>query len=246
MANVVFKFAAPPGYTPTVKIYRADTVVLLGQDTAAELTADGHYSVTIDVGSYTGNVLATLTNPDGSLYGSTLDGQLRSDPSELAAIEAAIAEFELPTEQIAAIALAVYRRLAGGSVGLLAGPTSDGPLDVVHSADFDYTFDAEVAADSTRVFTIRRDVADSEPALDIIDASIESLNGSAPTNAADGFIERLSSTSCRVWIRARTLQLLAPGEYVAEFREITVSDETKDILELALSVRRSPSRRVAE
>jgi hypothetical protein len=166
----------------------------------------------------------------------------------LSAISDAIDEIDVSGASIDAadVALRVYRRLAGGSVGLLAGPTSAGPLDVVHSADLDYTFDADVAADSELVFTIRRDVADSAPALEILDDVLVTLNGSSPENPGDGEIERLSATQCRVLIRARSLQSLAPGDYVAEVRELTVSGETKDKLELALSVRRAPSRRIAE
>jgi hypothetical protein len=76
MANVTFRFAAPPGFTPHVTILRADTYVELGDADATEIAAPGFYEAVIDVGSYTGDVLATLSNPTGSLYGSTQTGQL--------------------------------------------------------------------------------------------------------------------------------------------------------------------------
>jgi hypothetical protein len=79
----IFKFASPSGYTPQVSVHRADTLALLGIGVAAESAVLGYYTVSIDVGSYVGNVIASLQNPDGTLYGNTLDGVLSDVPSSI-------------------------------------------------------------------------------------------------------------------------------------------------------------------
>ena len=76
MADVTFTFTAPPGYTPTVSAYRADTRAMLGSATASDSAVPGHYIVVIPVGSYVGDVLVATVSPKGTFYGSTLDGKL--------------------------------------------------------------------------------------------------------------------------------------------------------------------------
>ena len=76
---MLWKFNAPSGYTPTLTLYRADNNGLIGSAACTE-GPPGFYSGNIAVVGYTGNVLASLVHPSGSLYGSTVDGQLREDP----------------------------------------------------------------------------------------------------------------------------------------------------------------------
>jgi hypothetical protein len=143
------------------------------------------------------------------------------------------------------VALAVYRRLAGGSVGLIEGPTAGDPLDAIHSADFQYTFDAAVATDSTLVFSIRRDVADAAPVIELTGGAITSIVGQSPTNPSDGSIVRLSATQCRARIKARSLVLIPPGQYCAEFRELSAAGDTLSKHEIGITFRRGASRRQA-
>lgn len=192
---------------------------------------------------------ADLDSPAASGFAHVVDALVAVD---VAAIADAVADavnaagVALSPGDISSIALAVYRRLAGASVALLDGPTTDGELDAVHSADFSYTFDADVAAGSSLVFTIKRDVADETPALEILSSvGLSVLNGVAAANAIDGSIVRLSATQCRAFIRARSFAQLAPGRYVVEFRELATGNVTKSKHELAINLRRSASSRVA-
>lgn len=192
---------------------------------------------------------ADLANPAASGFVHVVDALVAVDVNAIAdavAEAVAAAGASLTEQEIAAIGASVYRRLVGGSVGLLAGPTSGDPLDAIHSADFDYTFDADVAVGSLLSFTIKRDAADEALGLEITSASgLVTLNGAPAANSADGTLTRLSATQCRATIRARSLVQLAPGPYVAEFRELAAGNVTKSKHELALNLRRSPSRRVA-
>jgi hypothetical protein len=152
----------------------------------------------------------------------------------------------LSEDEIEAIAAAVYRRLVGGSVGMLDGPSAGATLDAIHSADLSYTFDADVAADSTLSFTIKRDVADELPELEILSGTgLTLVAGVAAAYPADGVLTRLSATQCRAKIRARSLVLIPPGAYVVEFRELATGNVTKSKHEIALHLRRSASRRLA-
>ncbi len=186
---------------------------------------------------------ADLDSPAANGFAHVVDNLVAVD---VAAIAAAVTEagVTLTSENVAAISLAVFRRLTGSSVALLAGPTS-AELDAIHSADFDETFDVETTIGATLVFVLKRDVADETAVVEITAADgLQRLNGAAAQFAADGAISRLSATQCRVTIRARSLIEVAPGAYVGEFREI-VGTATRSKHEIAINLRRSASRRVA-
>lgn len=69
MTNVTFRLFAPSGYAPALVARRKDTLVQLGTVTMTETDADGYYFGVIDVGSYAGDVIGSLTNPSGVLAG---------------------------------------------------------------------------------------------------------------------------------------------------------------------------------
>jgi hypothetical protein len=255
------EFTSTPGKTFVVVVRDpgANYAALATGIAAGEIAA-GRYRA--NVGTITGLVwieatagatkclgFADLSNPAANGFAHVVDSLVAVD---VVAISDAVAEavnsagVTLSDADIASIGLAVYRRLVGGSVGLLELPTSGDPLDVIHSTDFSYTFDADVAVGSSFVFTIKRDAADEIPKLEITSSGgLVTVNGSAAANSGDGAIVRLSATQCRVTIRARSLVLVAPGPYVAEFRELATGNVTKSKHEINLNLRRSASRAIA-
>jgi hypothetical protein len=251
MSNVAFRFTAPTGFSPTLSVYRADTGVLLGAAEAVEATAPNHYSATVNVGSYVGDVIASLENPDGAFFGSTSDPVLRSDKQiSLADITAAVeaAGITLTDANIAAIALGVFRRLTGGSaaIGQLAGAVHGGPLDAINSADFNYTASIETNATSTIIFSIRRCVDDAVPQLEADSTDgLTILTGVDAPTGDQAVITRISGTQVSITILAAAIAALTPGTYASEIRELTTDNETLSKLELPIIIRRSASRRTA-
>ncbi len=176
-----------------------------------------------------------------------VDMQITFDPTVIIdAIEES--GVSLSTENITAIALAVFRRLSSGSaaVGQLVGPTQGEPLDAINSADFNYTASIETAATSTIVFSIRQCADESTPHLEADSVSgLTVLSGVNSPTSSSAVITRVSGTQATVFIKAAALAVLAPGSYITELRELTSDGKVVSKLELPIVVRRSASRRIA-
>lgn len=191
---------------------------------------------------------ADLNSPAANGYAHVVDALVAVD---VAAIAAAVTEagVTLTNDNVAAIALAVYRRLASGSaaaVARVAGPTIGEPVDAINSADFDYSASIETTSTSTLVFSIRKCADDPTPQLEADSVGgLTILTGQATPTSSQAVITRVSATQATVLVKAAAFVSLAPGEYHSELRELTTDGKTISKLELPIVVRRSASRRSA-
>lgn len=193
---------------------------------------------------------ADLDNPEANGYSNAVDAVLSIDTTAIAdAVTAAInAEgIELSDSNIAAITLGIYRRLASGSAAAqVAGPTIGEPLDAINSADFNYSALIDTASSSRIVFSIRKCADDPKPQLEADSvAGLTILTGQATPTSSQAVITRVSATQTTVLVKAAAFQLLAPGQYRTELRELTTDGRTISKLELPIVIRRSASRRSA-
>ena len=253
------EFTSRPGKTFTlVARDSADDYASLATGISCTEVAAGRYRASL--GSLAGIVwieatagaikavgLADLNNPATNGYSDVVDSILNID---VEAIAAAVAEagVSLTDANIAAIALGVFRRLAGGSaaIGQLAGAVQGGPLDAINSVDFNYTASIETNATSKIVFSIRRCVDDAVPQLEADSTDgLTILTGDDSPTSEHAVIARISGTQVSITIAAAAIAALTPGTYASEIRELTTDDKTLSKLELPLIIRRSASRRTA-
>ena len=189
---------------------------------------------------------ADLSSPASNGYAHVIDALVSVD---VAAVAAAVTEagVTLTSDNVSAIALAVYRRLASGSaVAQVAGPMIGEPVDAINSADFNYSASIETASTSTLVFAIRKCADDPTPQLEADSASgLTILTGQNTPTSSQAVITRVSGTQATVLVKAAAFASLAPGEYHSELRELTTNGRTISKLELPIVIRRSASRRIA-
>lgn len=134
---VTFSFLGPTGFTPAVDVLRRDTLASLGTGTASE-AASGYYTVSIEVGSYVGDVVVEFASPSGSAYGVIATGitecRLSDVPFDLAGLVAGVAR--LGTGQVTTGAMV-------NNMGVIQRPIVIGDdYLVANGRGFEWTIDA--------------------------------------------------------------------------------------------------------
>lgn len=231
------EFIATVGKTFSVQLYNATTGAAIGAPVTGVTDSVTPTRYRVNVGSNAGVVfvVATATNVRVSGY-FDLDNPV-GGYSQLVDSLTAVDE--------SAIALEVFRRLAGQRVALADAPIVGSVRDVVNSLDYSDAIDITTGAGSLLVFTVRKCVGDSAAQLEADSAvGLYTLAGASWPTAGDGSVTRTSSTRVDVRIKAAALQLLPPGKYAAELRELASGNVIGGV-EFELNLRRSAGRRVA-
>ena len=229
------EFIATAGKTFSVQLYNATTGAAIGSAfTGVNDSVPTRYRV--NVGNAAGVVfmVATATNLRVSGY-----FDLNKPVGGYSQLVDTLADES-------AIALEVFRRLAGQRVALADAPIVGNVREVVNSLDYSDAIDLTTSADSVLVFTVRRCTSDAAAQLEAdSDIGLYTLAGADWPTASDGSVLRTSSTRVDVHVKAAALQLLAPGKYAAELRELDAAGGVLGGVEFELMVRRSAGRRVA-
>jgi hypothetical protein len=218
----------------TIRIHAAElsgtaglSLFLRNQSTGVLLNAGGDALTEDPAGSgrFTADVAETI---EGIHYAIVKDGSGRSRRDGYLDDGATIVQPDYPSAtgggggsvDYDLIASSVYQLLRGASAVLLKVPVPGELFEVTYNCDLSMDIPCSTTSGARIILSIGCENADSPLLTADTTSGLLSIAGQASVPPADAVVTRVDGTKVRIYVRARSLKLVARGQHSIEIREI--------------------------